>query len=278
MSDRLGDLLEEIERLEPFPRAAIRVLELSIDDADASEIVAVMKEDPGLTTKVLRSVNSVKGASRVPVVSVQQAVNRLGRQAIANLAMTSGCAGYFSGYGESTPRSNLGLWHESLHCAILARRLALREGFPDAEFAYTAGLLQNIGHIVLDRFFVEERAKILALVQEGENVIRAERAILGMDHAFCGSRIAMKWGLPDALVQGIRFHHAPHSARGYESLCSILNLSEELTARSTWDWEDSMLYPGYVGPVAERAPRSWELDQLLLEVRQEVRENDAESV
>lgn len=274
MSARLGELLEDIERLEPFPQAAVRVLELALGDADAGDIVTVIMEDPGLTAKVLRLVNSAKVGSRVPVTSVQQAINRLGRLKIANLAMTSGCASIFMGYGESTPRSSMSLWRECLHCAMLARRLAQREYYTGAELAYTVGLLQNIGHIILDRFFLEERAQILGRVREGENMLRAERAILGMDHAFCGSRIALKWGLPEPVVQGIRFHHAPHSAREFEPLCAILNLAEDLTARSLWGWETSMVYPGYDGEVAQRAPRDEELVLVLQEARGEMADLD----
>lgn len=270
MINRLGDLLEEIERLEPFPRAAIRVLELAQQDAEVDEIVAVIQSEPGLTLKVLRLANSVSGGSVVEVDSIQAAVNRLGRRAIANMAMATGCASVFMGYGGATPRSHVGLWTESLHTAILARRLAEAEGFVDAEFAFTAGLLQNLGHIVLDRFFVEEREQILERVAEGENMIRAERAILGMDHAFCGARIAQKWGLPESLIQGIRFHHAPHSSRGQESLCSILNLAERLTAFSLWNWDASMLYPGYDDEVAAAAPQGQDLQLMLAGVKAEM--------
>lgn len=243
---RLEDVLAGIDHLEPFPRTAVRVLELALGDAASSEIVAVIEQDPGLTGKVLGLANSASSGAKVEIESVFAATNRLGIKAVANLALTSGASSVFQGYGSATSRSNESLWIECLYTACFARRLAKDDGRVDHELAYTVGLLQNIGHIVLDRFLEEEREQIAELLEGGRDLLAAERAALGFDHAQCGALIVRRWGFPRRLVRGIQFHHSPASA-GEEALsCTITGLAEELALQ---------LLAGHDGRPAYLAPR-----------------------
>jgi len=225
---RLEDVLAGIDRLEPFPRTAVRVLELALGDAASSEIVAVIEQDPVLTGKVLNLANSASSGAKVEIESVFAATNRLGTKAVANLALTSGASSVFHGYGSATTRSNESLWMECLYTACFARRIARDDGRVDHELAYTVGLMQNIGHIVLDRFLDEERSQIAELIEGGRDLLAAERAALGFDHAQCGALIVRRWGFPRRLVRGIQFHHSPNSAGDEGLLCTITGLAEEL--------------------------------------------------
>lgn len=271
--NRLKQVLEDIERLEPFPISAIRVFELANNGAEPEHIVAEIERDPGLTSKVLKLSNSVRYAPQVPIDSILGATNRLGTRAVASLVMTSGCASYFMGYGSSTRGSNLSLWRECLHTALVARHLAPRLRFDKAELAYTVGLLQNIGHIVLDRFLEQERDEVLALVDRGAKILEAEQRILGIDHAACGERIARKWGFPETLSQGIRFHHCPSLAGEWEGLCGVAEFAEWITSESVVEGGTSLL-EGCVAPAARVLLGAAELDSLVREVSAELSQSD----
>ena len=270
MSILVADILQDIRRLEPFPQAAIRVMELALNDADPEEVIAVLECDPGLMIKVMGIANSARYAPRKSIDSLAEAVLRLGSKTVASIAMTTGSASFFMGYGDSTPRSNISLWKECMHVAFFSRHLAQKSGDVGPELAYTVGLLQNVGNIVLDRFLEDSRDEIKSRYEHGEDLQSAERAVLGMDHAQCGAHLARKWKLPAVLVSGIRFHHSPEDAGSYSKLCAIVNYAEGLTFQTVVDRGTSLLIPGIdPGPSIEMLDKS-EREQLAQQVRNEV--------
>jgi HD-like signal output (HDOD) protein len=226
----LKEILLDIERLEPFPEVAVRVLELSLqEDCGPNEIVEVVKTDAGITSKVLTLANSARHGSRVTISSIEQAGVHLGARNLVSLVMTSAGQSFFMGLGSSTPRSNHSLWEESVANALGAKLVAEEDGYADPNLAYTAGLLQNIGHVVLDRFLARERDEILGMMDMGQNALRAERRVLGLDHAQLGARMGRKWGFPALLVDAILHHHTPHLSVLDPQLCAQGNLAEALT-------------------------------------------------
>jgi HD-like signal output (HDOD) protein len=270
----IHDILGDIERLEPFPSAAIRILELSMGDAETEEIVAVVAEDPGLTAKILRLANSAQYAPVMPIESVLQATNRLGSRALASLVMTTGCASYYMGYGNSSARSNHSLWEECLHTALLARRLSTRMAYSNPELAYTVGLLQNVGHIVLDRFMNFERDEMVDLVERGRAMCSAEKELIGMDHAICGEKIARRWGLPTAFIQGIRYHHRPEEAGVFQGLCEVVQAAEAITSVALQDNGLSLLERGVAVSKVKHGLDGYELATMVNDVREDMYETN----
>jgi len=241
-----------------------------LNNVRSEKIVQVIQKDPGMTSKILRLASSARFGRRDPVTSVAEATVVLGTDEVASMAMTSGCASFFMGYGDSTPRSNKSLWDECLHVAFFARHLAARAGLPDPELAYTVGLLQNIGHIVLDRFLDEDRDAILDRVDEGDDLLAAERAVLGVDHTQCGARMAIKWSFPETLVRGIRFHHKPSQARDLAGLCAVVSLAESLAYGSLQNPGTSLLYPTEPRLAAALQIDDEALEELTTKVRSEL--------
>ena len=244
MSESVSRLIADIERLEAFPAVAIHILELSLGDPDPAELAAQVERDIGLTAKVLRLANSALCGLAVPAESIAAATHVLGPKRLASLAMTTGAHCFFMGYGESTPRSNKSLWEESYHTALFARAIAQRVLRPDEiDLAYTVGLLQNMGHVILDRFLVSKMDEILVLRDEGVDPLMAERHVLGMDHARCAQLLGRKWGLPPSLQSGILYHHAPAAAESLRRLCEVVNVAEFLTFERIAERTTSLTLP-----------------------------------
>lgn len=226
----LKEVLLDIERLEPFPEVAVRVLELGMqENCGPMELVDVIRTDAGITSKVLNLANSTLRGLRITVGSVDQASVHLGTNALLNMVMTSASQSFYMGLGSSTPRSNRSLWEESVVNALASRRVAQRDGYSDPELAFTVGLLQNMGLIVLDRFLTRERDEILGCVETGMTVLRAERLMLGLSHAQIGARLAKRWNFPAVLIDAILHHHTPHLAVVDAQLCALTNLAEAVT-------------------------------------------------
>lgn len=226
----LKDLMFEMRSLEPFPGVAARVLELSgRKDVIPSELIDLVQTDPGITSKVLKLCNSAYYGFQREIASLHEAGNLLGVTTLVNLVLTSSAGKYFKDNGKSGGGGMERRWEECVANAIGSRIIASRHGKVDPERAYTAGLLENIGHLVLDRFLDSSMEAIRAVALSGTDLIDAEKRVLGMHHAEIGARLTTRWSLPELLVDVIRHHHHPELAGEGRELAATIHLAEILT-------------------------------------------------
>ena len=226
----LKDLMFEMRSLEPFPGVAARVLELSArKDVIPSELIDLVQTDPGITSKVLKLCNSAYYGFQREIASLHEAGNLLGVTTLVNLVLTSSAGKYFKDYGSAGSGTQEKRWEECVANAIGSRIIASRHGKVDPERAYTAGLLENIGHLVLDRFLDSSMEAIHAVAVSGTSLIDAEKRVLGMHHAEIGARLTTRWSLPEVLVDVIRHHHHPELAGEDRELAATIHLAEILT-------------------------------------------------
>ncbi len=226
----LKDLMFEMRSLEPFPGVAARVLELSSKkDVVPSELIDLVQTDPGITAKVLKLCNSAYYGFQREIASLHEAGNLLGVTTLVNLVLTSSAGKYFRDYGKADDSQMEKRWEQCVANAIGSRIIASRHGKVDPERAYTAGLLENIGHLVLDRFLDSSMEAIRAVALSGTDLIDAEKKVLGMHHAEIGARLTTRWSLPEVLVDVIRHHHHPELAGESAELAATIHLAEILT-------------------------------------------------
>jgi len=277
VASHVRDLLRRVERIEPFPAVAIRILELSLNGADAHEIGSIVEQDVGLTGKVLRLANSPMCGLSVEVESIPHATRLIGPRGVASLAMTTGYSSFLGNYGDSSHRSNEALRTESLHTALCARAIAttMPRTPGDVELVYTAALLQNLGHVLLDRFFGHELDTIHAMRDEGIDPLTAERETLGLDHARCAMLVGRRWGLPDRLVRAMLNHHSPESAGEDSALCQVLDVAEGVTWKEWAQRETSLTCPWSTASETLVERLGTQLDDLAEEVSRAVEEASA---
>ena len=226
----LKDLMFEMRSLEPFHGVAARVLELSAKkDVVPSELIDLVQTDPGITSKVLKLCNSAYYGFQREIASLHEAGNLLGVTTLVNLVLTSSAGKYFRDCGTSSNATMEKRWEMCVANAIGSRIIASKHGKVDPERAYTAGLLENIGHLVLDRFMDSSGEAVRAVAMSGTNLIEAERKVLGMNHAEIGARLTTRWSLPEVLVDVIRHHHQPELAGEDAELAATIHLAEILT-------------------------------------------------
>ncbi|MEZ6004438.1 MAG: HDOD domain-containing protein [Planctomycetota bacterium] len=215
--------------LEPFPEVASRILTLAgKPEVIPDEIIEVVQTDPGVTAKVLKLTNSAYYGFQREIGSLWEAGNMLGVDALVNLVLTSSANRYFRHFGKARSDARNGLWYRSISQALASRLIAERFGYESPDRAYTAGLLQNIGEVVLDRFYSDALPRVRAEVAHGRTPLQAEKVILGMHHAEIGARLGSNWKLPLFLVDTIRFHHSPDQASIDPLLTSAVHLAETL--------------------------------------------------
>lgn len=223
MSNEIDNLLNKIEVLPAAPSMMVKLLP-KLDDVDthSDEIVDIIQLDPGLTVNLLQICNSAFFGQPEPIVTVTDAVSRVGYQSIYLLAATISGAGSFS----TTPTVVIDasrLWAHSVTAAFSAKCIA-ETAQQDSNLLFTAGLLHDVGKIVLaqikpgvydDKFY--------SLTEDGGQ--EREKDIFGCTHAEIGTALMRRWGLPEPLVNAVSNHHAP-AADGAEPLAACVELGD----------------------------------------------------
>ncbi|MGB9885934.1 MAG: HDOD domain-containing protein [Moorellales bacterium] len=246
MELRLQDLVEKVQDLPALPTVVNQVIRLTEDpDSTAADLNAVISRDQALTAKVLRLANSAYYGFPRRVATVTDAVVLLGFNTIRNLVLAASVSNVLQ---REAPGYQLGrgdLWWHSLTSAMAARLLARKIRFRAAEEAFVAGLLHDIGKLVLSQYVAETYAQILERVtRDGVPFMEAEQAILGFDHARAGGLVAEKWNLPEGLVEAIGCHHRPAAARKAPALAALAHTGDALALMlGAGLGADGLMYP-----------------------------------
>jgi len=223
-------IIAGIHSLEPLPAVCTRVMQLAGNETVVpTELVSVIQSDVAITAKVLRICNSAYYGFARQVTSLDEAGNRLGVNTLVNLVLTACSGSYFKSFGKTSQARAKELRERSVSNALSASLLAGIQGDIDKNAAYTVGLLQDIGEVVLERFLPAEAKEIQLQLSNGLSQTEVEANLLGEDHAHIGARLAEQWDFPDSLVDAIRFHHAPSSASVAPGLACAANIADSIT-------------------------------------------------
>jgi HD-like signal output (HDOD) protein len=226
----LRSILDEIKSLEPLPQVALRVMAMAgEEDLVPRDLVEVIQTDAGLTAKILKLANSAYYGFRREIVTLFDAGNLLGTSKLINLALTTCSARYFRSYGGQSEESARRTWERSVTTAIASGLLARTRGGVERSRAYTAGLLENVGQVVLARFLPEASSELETVIAAGATRLEAEEEVLGLHHGEIGARLAERWNFPPVLVETIRHHHQPERAQLDVLLVSYAHLGELIT-------------------------------------------------
>lgn len=208
-----ADLIKELGGVASLPSVYLRLVEVvNHPHSSAADISEVISSDPGLTARVLRIVNSAMYAFRSPIDTVTRAVPLLGTEQLCDLALASSAVNMF----KKVPKDLIKLdvfWKHSITTGVVARALATERGEANVERFFVAGLLHDIGRLVIYTRAPKSARKAKArAVEASELLYESERALFGFDHAAVGAALLDTWNLPTALRNGVAFHHAPSSA------------------------------------------------------------------
>jgi putative nucleotidyltransferase with HDIG domain len=231
--------------LQDLPSLPVVVMELlgSIDEenVDISVLARKVSLDQALTAKTLRLANSASSGLQVRVTTIQQAITYLGFQATRNLITAAAVTGCFPA-GKCPGFDHRAFWRHSIATAacakVLARRMRLNQ-----DFAFTAGLLHDIGRLVLVTGFPERYSAVLARRQrEDRQLLDVERELLGVDHVMAGALLAQHWQFSDTMHHAIAYHHEPE-APGAGFLATIVHVANAIVHALDLARDDDELVP-----------------------------------
>ena len=224
---QLDDVIREIKDLPTLPTVAQEMLSnLDDDNTNLDVICEKVALDQSLTAKMLRLANSSYYGANSKVVTLQQAVGLLGLKNVKELILMASIESSF-------PTSHClnfdakAFWRHSVATAIsaelISRTLKMKH-----DFAFTAGLLHDIGRLVLVTRFPNDYQQVLAYrEQEDCSLLDAERAVMGIDHVVVGWLLAKEWEFSDAIQDAIRGHHQPDD-KNLNSIASVIHVANSI--------------------------------------------------
>lgn len=228
---RLDEILQGVSRLRPLPTSASRILKALENPSTTAGIVAdLIALDQALTAFVLRVANSASMGYSATCGSVHDAVMRLGFRQVRSLTLSTIASGPLSTRLAGYRLGDKELWYHSVAVASAAHWLAGIFRYPEPEEAYVAGLLHDVGKLVLDQFVLADYQEMTEIMRSRQmHLWQVEETLFGIDHAAVGGLMANRWQFPDSLAAAIRFHHTPSLAKTEKGLAAMVNLANALT-------------------------------------------------
>ncbi|HAI10414.1 MAG TPA: hypothetical protein DCM28_01835 [Phycisphaerales bacterium] len=254
----LEEMIAKITEVSTLPHIALKLIRICQNpNTDPRELCDVLSSDPVMTGKVMSCVNSSAYGLTHPVTSLHRAVCLLGYAQLRDLAMTASVASVFKHNETCGSYVRANLWRHMVAVAICSRMIAARCELPEFEEVYLAGLLHDIGIILIDQY---EHTAFSNMMHDfpqhaGVNLALVEQGRLGYDHTMLGERVAMLWGLSEELGDTIRHHHQVTRYEGKSPrMIACVDLANLICTLRGWSSIGHKLI----------AANQWSLDQLKL--------------
>jgi putative nucleotidyltransferase with HDIG domain len=211
------------------------------DDIDINVITRKVSLDQALSAKTLRFANSSFYGLQAKVTTIQQAITLIGVDSVRHVVTATALTGYFP-QSANTTFDYCALWRHAIATAVCARVMA-RHLHVNQDYAFTAGLLHDIGRLVLVTHFRREYEAVVAYrkLHDCEWLI-AERDVMGVDHVQTGEALAIHWNFSEAIQNAIAGHHNPEQQK-HHSLAAIVHVANAIVHGLDLDNEEDDLVP-----------------------------------
>ncbi len=220
--EKLLRKLEKIDNLFGFTPTIKKVIELiSEENIPLNKIAKTIEKDPELTARILRLANSPFYGIPKRIATIEAALILLGTTTLRLLLISSLSFRIFN-------KNDTKFKEHSINTAFCARCLSEKANLINPQEMFIAGLLHDLGKIVLKTQFPKEYRKVLILQNKGLSVCEAEKEVFKMDHAEVGSILMEKWNFPQRLIESIKAHHNLNLANKYKKEAMIIQLADKI--------------------------------------------------
>jgi len=276
----IQDLVDNASQLISLPEVALRVNNIANDpNSTADDMAAVISQDPALVVRMLKIANSAYYGLSNEIDTITRAVAVLGTNKIRDLVLSTSANQAFDGIPNELITMQ-DFWHHSLYCGLLAQILSKKSKTTNAESIFIAGLLHDIGQLVMFNQRPAQSHEVILLLMEGSEELEtyeAERHIFGFDHMQVGGALIKSWKLAPVLQECVEFHHEPEKAKLFPGEVALINIANAVAVMADFDSNNEDDEIPLIHPI------SWELTGLTKEdlpaaikkAREEIKEIEA---
>ncbi|NUQ65991.1 MAG: HDOD domain-containing protein [Pirellulales bacterium] len=208
-------LFKRISEISSLPAVAVRIIEIANDSkTGAEDLLEAVQFDTAMAARIMRTVNSSYYSMQNKVADLKLAITLLGFKEIRNLAVTAYIAQLFKGSAGHGKYTRAGLWNHMIGVASVAKLIAETCRKAPPREAYLAGLLHDLGLILMDQYLHKPFCEVVDTLTEDASVCQIEQEVLGFHHAELGAFVTSRWNLPEQLSTAIRWHHQPEEYEG----------------------------------------------------------------
>jgi len=228
---RIDTILAQIAEIQPLPATVLRLISVINDPTSTvNEIVEVVKYDQAITGQILRICNSAYFGLAREIQSLNEAIRYLGTIRVLQLVMAVHTSALLSRRQPGYELAPGVLWRHSVAVALasaaFAERLSIQK---QASVAFTAGLLHDVGKVVLSEHVAADFRRIVDRVTHDRiTFLEAENDVLGMTHCEVGARVAVSWQLPDQITRSIALHHGPSRSDANDPVLDAVYLANSV--------------------------------------------------
>ena len=265
-------ILKSVKELPPMPQVVIKAQELIADSkADAKKIAGIIETDQSIATKVLKVANSSYYGMSGKISSISHASVVLGHEILGEVVTLAGAEGILDGKLPGYGYDSKDLWKHSLAVAFGSKIIANLKNPDLAKEAHMAGLIHDVGKIILDCYIVEKKEEIESFLEKEEKTfLDAESQYFGFNHAQIASEVCKKWNFPESLNFAINYHHRPGNSDGNE-LCYILHMADYIAILSGIGYDsDDTLYELEEGTMNYLNITNEDVSEIVLKVTESV--------
>lgn len=207
--DRMAALIKASGDIKAMPQAVHRTLKVTNDQkTGAGELAHVITSDSAISAMVLKKANTAHFGKSEPIVNIQEAIVRIGFSETKNLVLGLSVINNFDKERKSLGFSRLSFWEHSLAVGIFAKHIALQSKVCDSHYAFVAGLLHDIGKMVLDEYATDDFDQALEVANRKRIPIgAAERETYVITHNEVGQSLLEKWQFPPVIQKVAMYHN-----------------------------------------------------------------------
>jgi HD-like signal output (HDOD) protein len=227
--------INEIGEIATLPEVTVKIIQIVENPkSTARDLHDVIRNDPALAARILKVVNSAFYGLPGQIGSVDRAIVLLGLSAVKNIAIAASMTRLFQGGAQVEGFNALELWRHSITVGVAARLITAAQGRPSVEESFLAGLIHDLGLLVVRQVFPRKMADVLSRLKMSKSTfIELENEIIGADHQTFGMALATKWRFPRPICAAIGYHHAPGGlAAEYRELPMLVYVADHLACKA----------------------------------------------
>lgn len=237
-------ILLKLKSLPAMPQVVLKAQQVMRNSKlGMRHLAQVIEKDPAMVVNILKTANSAYYGVTGNISSIQNAVTLVGGRVVEEIISMSIASGFLDRTLDGYALEPRAMWKHSLAVAFGSRIIAGKKIQGLGSNAFLAGLLHDVGKIILDKYIFERKEMFEEFLADGQQIfLSAESKILGFDHSQIAFEMCKRWNIPNDLITAIRFHHYP-SRSNKNKLAYIVHVADCISILSGFgSGSDGLLY------------------------------------